>query len=162
MNKIETWEDNKILRAVSEKITQKELRKYLKIAKEMKKHIKNPDNWGVGLAAPQIWVNKRLIAVSLLRDWDDEDYPTIIMINPEIIETSEEKQTFEEWCLSLPWEKWKVTRDETIKIKFLDEKFKENTIILKWLSSTIVQHEIDHLDWILFTDRIKKEKNKIF
>ena len=162
MNKIEIWEDNKILRAVSEKITQKELKKYLKTAKEMKKHIKNPDNWGVGLAAPQIWVNKRLIAVSLLRDWDDEDYPTIIMINPEIIETSEEKQTFEEWCLSLPWEKWEVTREETVKIKFLDEKFKENTIILKWLSSTIVQHEIDHLDWVLFTDRIKKEKNKIF
>jgi len=162
MNKIEIWEDNKILRTVSQKITQKELKQYLKLAKEMKKHIKNPDNGWVGLAAPQIWVNKRLIAVSLLKDWDDEDYPTIIMINPEIIEKSEEKQTFEEGCLSLPWAKWEVTREESIKIKFLDEKFKENTIILKWLSSTIVQHEIDHLDGILFTDRIKEEKNKIF
>jgi len=156
MLNIETWDKNKTLRKISEKITQKEMKKYVKLWKEMKKHIKNPDNWWVWLAAPQIWVNKRIIAVSLLRDWEDETYPTVIMINPEIIEHSEEKQSFEEWCLSLPWEKWEVLRDKTIKIKYHDEKFKENTIVLNWLSSTIVQHEIDHLDWVLFTDRIKK------
>jgi len=156
MLNIETWDKNKTLRKISEKITQKEMKKYVKIAKEMKKHIKNPDNWWVWLAAPQIWVNKRIIAVSLLKDWEDETYPTVIMINPEIIEHSEEKQSFEEWCLSLPWEKWEVLRDKAIKLKYHDEKFKENTIVLQWLSSTIVQHEIDHLDWVLFTDRIKK------
>lgn len=56
----------------------------------MLKYIKNPDNGGVGLAAPQIGVNKRIIVVSLMRDYDDEDYRTIAMINPEIIEHSEE------------------------------------------------------------------------
>jgi len=162
MKKIETWEKNKILRTISEKITQKEMKQYIKIAKEMKKHIKNPDNWWVGLAAPQIWLNKRLLSVSLLKDWDDENYPTIIMVNPEILEHSKELQTFEEWCLSLPWEKGDVTRYKTIKLKYFDEKFKENTIVLSWLSSTIVQHEIDHLDWILFTDRIKENKKMKF
>lgn len=53
-------------------------------------HIKNPDNGGVGLAAPQVGVDKRLIVVSLMHDYDDEDYRTIAMLNPEIIEHSEE------------------------------------------------------------------------
>ena len=162
MNKIEIWENNKILRIVSEQITQKEIKKYIKLGKEMKKHIKNPKNWGVWLAAPQIWVNKRLIVVSLLKNWDDEMYPTVIMINPEILENSKEEQIFEEWCLSLPWIKWNVSRFKWIKLKYFDEKFKENIIYLEWLSSTIIQHEIDHLNWILFIDRIKEKKNKIF
>lgn len=54
------------------------------------RYIKNPDNGGVGLAAPQVGVNKRIIAVSLMRDGDDENYRTIAMINPEITEHTEE------------------------------------------------------------------------
>ena len=156
MLNIEIWEKNTILRTVSKEITKDNFKKNLKLWKEMLKYIKNPENWWVGLAAPQVWHNKRLIVVSLLKDWEDETYPTIIMINPEILTHSDSKQISEEWCLSLPEETWKVPRFSEIKIKFYDEKFKENVMKLDWLRSCIVQHEIDHLDWILFTDRIEE------
>ena len=156
MLKIETWKQNKILRTVSEEIFKKDFKKYQKLAKQMLKYIKNPDNWWVGLAAPQVVHNIRLIVVSLLKDWEDETYPTIIMINPEILQHSETKQISQEWCLSLPWEKGKVPRYSEVKIRFFDEKFKENIMKLDWLRACIVQHEIDHLDWILFTDRIEE------
>jgi peptide deformylase len=159
MLKIEIWKKNTILRAVSEKITKDNLKKHIKLAKEMLKYIKNPDNWGVGLAAPQVGLNKRLIVVSLLKDREDETYPTIIMINPEILDHSDEKQLSEEWCLSIPEETWKVPRFKEIKLRYFDEKLSEKIIKLNWLSSNIVQHEIDHLDWILFTDRIEENNN---
>ena len=159
MLKIEKWKENKILRTVSEEITKKELKTYLKLAKEMLKYIKNPDNWWVWLAAPQVGSNKRLIIVSLLKDREDETYPTVVMINPEILIHSEERQISDEWCLSLPEETGKVPRYKEIKIKYFDEKLKEHIIKLDWLRACIVQHEIDHLDGILFTDRIEENKN---
>lgn len=163
MLQIETGEDNKILRKISKEISKDKLKKYVKIGKEMIKYIKNPDNGGVGLAAPQVGYSKRLIVVSLLKDREDETYPTIMMINPEILEHWEEQVWCEEWCLSVPWEKWKVLRWESIKIKYFDEKFKENIMLLHGLRADIVQHEIDHLNGILFTDRLKQqEKNSLF
>jgi peptide deformylase len=154
---IEIWKENKILRTISTKIESKEIKKYSKIGLEMKKYIKNPKNWWVWLAAPQVWYNKRLIIVSLLKDWDDEDFPTIMMINPEILDNSSEKEKATEWCLSVPKEKWEVARYIEIKLQYLDEKWKTKILILEWLSSRIVQHEIDHLDWILFTDKLEKK-----
>jgi peptide deformylase len=68
----------------------------------MVKYIKNPANKGVGLAAPQIGHNKRIIVVSLLRDWEDESFKTIMMINPEILEHSDRKNIDTEGCLSVP------------------------------------------------------------
>jgi len=159
MLNIEKWKKNKILRAISDEITKKDLKKYTKLGKEMLKYIKNPDNGWVWLAAPQVWYNIRLIIVSLLKDWEDETYPTVMMINPEILNHSEEKQISEEGCLSLPEEKGKVPRYKEIKLRYFDEKFNEKIIKLDWLKSCIVQHEIDHLDWILFTDRIEENKN---
>ena len=76
------------------------------------------------------------------------------MINPKILKYSTEEYIDDEWCLSVPWEKWKVSRYNNIKLQFLDEKWKENIIMLNWLSSRIVQHEIDHLNGILFTDKL--------
>ena len=157
MLKIEFGKDNEILRKVSETITKQDFKQNLKLWKQMLKYIKNPENWWVGLAAPQIWINKRIIVVSLLKDWEDENYMTIIMINPEILEYSEEKSISKEWCLSLPWEKGEVKRYSEIKLRFFDENFKEQIIKLSWLRSFIVQHEIDHLDWILFIDDIRQK-----
>jgi len=153
---IEIWKENEVLRTISTKINEKEIKKYAKIGAEMKKYIRHPENGWVWLAAPQIWYNKRLIVVSLLKDRDDEDFPTIMMINPEILEHWSEKEKDIEWCLSVPWEKWRVTRYIKIKLQYLDEKWKTKILILEWLSSRIVQHEIDHLDWILFTDKLEK------
>ena len=85
--KIETWKDNPVLRTVCEKIKQSEWKQYSKLWKEMVAYIKNPDHAGVWLAAPQVWITKRIMVVSLLRDWDDETFSTVMMINPELLES---------------------------------------------------------------------------
>ncbi len=156
MLKIETWTDNEILRKVSDEIKPTEFNTYLKLGKEMIKYIKNPKNWGVWLAAPQVWYNKRMIVVSLLKDREDEKFPTIVMINPIIIDSSEETCIEKEWCLSVPWKKWEVIRPKNIKIAYIDDNKKQVILYLAWLSARIVQHEIDHLDGILFVDRVIK------
>ena len=154
MLKIETWDKNNILRDMSEEIKASEIKRYARLGNEMIKYIKNPRNWWCGLAGPQVWHNKRIIVVNLLKDWKDENFKTIMMINPKILEHSKEKNLGIEWCLSVPWKKWKVERWDTIKLKYIDKKWKTNTVIYDDLSSRIVQHEIDHLDWILFTDKL--------
>lgn len=156
MLKIETWKQNEILRKISEKIKENEMKKYVKLWKEMVKYIKNPDNLWVWIAGPQVWYNKRIIIVSLLKDREDENFSTIMMINPKIIEHSNDKNKDSEWCLSIPWEKGKVNRYSSIKVEYLDDKAKKKKLVLEWLSARIVQHEIDHLDWILFTDLLEK------
>ena len=154
MLKVETWINNEILRENSEKIKLSEIKKYEKLGWEMIKYIKDPENGWVGLAAPQIGVNKRLIVVSLLKDRDDEDFKTIMMLNPEILEHSETTDKEEEWCLSVPGAKWKVERYLTIKLSYLDNKGKQKILRLNGLSARIVQHEIDHINWVLFVDKL--------
>ncbi len=159
---IETGKENKILRAISQPIEKEDIKKYLKLGKEMLKYIKNPDNAWVGLAAPQVWINKRLIVVSLIKDWEDENFPTIIMINPEILEYSEEKELDKEGCLSVPQERWLVKRWKEIKLQYIDEKGLLKKLVLKWLSARVVQHEVDHLDGILFTDKLESKYERFF
>ena len=156
---IETGEDNEILRSVSDVIKPAELKQYRALADSMIKHIKNPDNGGVGLAAPQVGVNKRLIVVSLMKTYDDETYRTIAMVNPEIIEHAEHKVKWEEGCLSVPGETSDVERWEWVKVSFVDPEGHKYAMRLEWLSARIIQHEIDHLDGVLFTD---KAENIVF
>jgi len=160
MLKIETGDKNEILRTVSRKIKDSEIKKYSKLWKEMIKYIKNPDNGWVWLAAPQIGHNVRLIVVWLPHDRDDENYKIIMMINPEIIEFSDEKETDQEWCLSVPGKKWEVERALDIKLTYLDEKGHFKTLMLEHLRARIVQHEIDHLNGILFTDKLAQNNKK--
>lgn len=87
---IETGDTNAILREVSSPIKSSEFRNYKTLAESMIKYIKNPKNGGVGLAAPQVGVNKRLIVVSLMKTYDDEDYRTIAMFNPTILDHSDQ------------------------------------------------------------------------
>lgn len=155
MLKIETGEKNKILRQIAKAIKKEEINSYLKLGKEMLKYIKNTENWGVWLAAPQVWYSIRMIVVSLLKDWEDENFKTVIMINPEILEISQDYNFESEWCLSVPGEKWEVKRANSIKLSYIDDKKSKKIIILNWLSARIVQHEIDHLNWKLFTDYLK-------
>lgn len=156
MFKIETGKDNKILRTVCEEIKQNEWKQYVKLGKEMIAYIKNPEHAGVWLAAPQVWVTKRIMVVSLLRNWDDESFKTVMMLNPEILEASEETICdIEEWCLSLPKTKrGYVARHKDIKIKYFDEKAKEKILRISWLASAIFQHELDHLNGELYIDKL--------
>ena len=150
---IETGDDNEILRSVSDTIKPAELKQYRALAESMIKHIKNPDNGGVGLAAPQVGVNKRLIVVSLMKDYEDENYRVIAMVNPDIIEHSEEKVKWEEGCLSVPGETGDVLRWSWIKVSFIDPEGRKYAMKLDSLAARIIHHEIDQLDGILFTDK---------
>lgn len=156
MLKIETWNSNPILRKVAQTVNDKDFNSAIKLWKEMLKYIKNPDNWWVWLAAPQVWHSIRVIVVSLLRDREDENFKTVIMINPIIMEHSEEKECESEWCLSVPGKKWEVERYKKIKLTYIDDKKSKKSLILEWVSARIVQHEIDHLDGKLFIDYLEK------
>ena len=155
---IETGKENTILRTVCNPIRKDEWKQYVKLGKEMIDYIKNPDNAGVGLAAPQIGTTKRIIVVSLLRSWEDENFSTIMMLNPEILEVSTETTCdIEEGCLSLPkTKKGFVIRHKDIKLRYFDEKMQEKILKFSGLASVIIQHEIDHLNGILYIDKLMK------
>lgn len=112
---------------------------------------------GVGLAAPQVGLSIRLFVIDLsaLGEDDDryKDYKKTF-INPEILEFSEETCSYEEGCLSLPDIHENVVRSEDIKIKYLDEQFVEHIESFNEFAARVIQHEYDHLEGKVFTDRI--------
>jgi len=147
--KIETGRENPVLRAVSLPVKSFD-KKLGKLIKDMTKTMIAEK--GVGLAAPQIGLNQRLIVVSLFGGKERKYIP---MINPEILELSDEVVVKEEGCLSLPEEFMDVERAKSVKIAFSDIKGREQTLLLNNMDARVVQHEIDHLDGVLFVDRIK-------
>ena len=114
---------------------------------------------GIGLAGPQIGELKRLIVMDCSRD--DEKSELWQMINPEVIELSEDNTSLEEGCLSIPGHTAEVSRPDWIKLRFTDIKGKEQQIKAEGLLAACIQHEIDHLDGILFIDHISKLKRDI-
>ena len=112
---------------------------------------------GVGLAAPQINKSIRLFVIDA--DPFHETYPEAkdfkkVFINPEIVEESEDTTTFSEGCLSLPGISENVIRPASITIRYLDENFTEHTETYDGFAARIIQHEYDHLEAHVFTDRI--------
>ena len=114
---------------------------------------------GIGLAAPQVGVHKRVIVVDAARK--DEDPAPMTLANPEVIWTSEELGTYEEGCLSLPEHYAEVTRPDRVRIRFLDYEGEIREIEVDGVLATCIQHEIDHLDGILFVDHISSLKRSI-
>jgi len=114
---------------------------------------------GIGLAAPQVGVTRRVIVVDAApRDGARMPYR---MANPEVIWTSEEIVNYEEGCLSLPEHYADVTRPERARIRYLDHENEIREIEVEDVLATCVQHEIDHLDGILFVDHISIVKRSI-
>lgn len=112
---------------------------------------------GVGLAAPQIGKDIRLFVVDGTPFAEDDETAKDfkkVFINPEIYEVSEEEILLNEGCLSVPGIHEDVYRPETIRINYLDENFVEHDEELTGWPARIVQHEYDHLDGIVFTDRL--------
>jgi peptide deformylase len=107
---------------------------------------------GVGLAAPQIGLEKRLLVALDMRTPDDDDASPIAMVNPEITERSRETWVFEEGCLSIPGIRGDVTRPTQIRVRFRDVDGREHTVDAEGMFARILQHEIDHLDGKLFID----------
>jgi peptide deformylase len=114
---------------------------------------------GIGLAAPQIGELRRVIVL----DIDREDLKTgpILMANPEIIEASDEDATYEEGCLSVPEHYSDVVRPAKVTVRYLDRDGETREMTCEGLLSTCVQHEIDHLDGILFIDHISALKRNM-
>lgn len=111
---------------------------------------------GIGLAAPQVGVSKRILVVDVARA--DEDPRPIKMANPEILASSEELSIYEEGCLSFPEQYAEVQRPATVTIRYLDENNVSQEIEADGLLATCVQHEIDHLDGIVFVDHLSTLK----
>ncbi|MHC8507845.1 MAG: peptide deformylase [Rhodospirillales bacterium] len=114
---------------------------------------------GIGLAAPQVGVSKRVLVVDPSRTKDPNQ--PLKMVNPEIIEASEDARINEEGCLSLPANYAEVERPDRVTVRYLDETGAQKEIRAEGLLSTCVQHEIDHLDGILFVDHISSLKRNI-
>ena len=114
---------------------------------------------GIGLAAPQVGVSKRILVADVVKS-DDEPRP-IKMVNPEIIEASDVLNTYEEGCLSLPENYAEVVRPEHVVVKYLDENGETRELEADGLLATCIQHEIDHLDGILFVDHISSLKRSM-
>jgi peptide deformylase len=111
---------------------------------------------GIGLAAIQVGVAKRVVTMDLSKK-DDERAPQVF-INPEVTWASEEKSTYEEGCLSIPEYYEEVERPARVKVKYLDLDGKEHEIEADGLFATCLQHEIDHTNGVLFIDHISKLK----
>jgi peptide deformylase len=111
---------------------------------------------GIGLAAIQVGVAKRVVTMDLSKK--DETQEPLVFINPEITWTSKEKATHEEGCLSIPEYYEEVERPLQVKVKYLDLDGKAHEIEAAGLFATCLQHEIDHINGVLFIDHISKLK----
>lgn len=106
---------------------------------------------GIGLAAPQVGVSRRLVVIDVA---EGEERRPMTLVNPEIFWRSTELATAEEGCLSLPDQYADVTRPAAVKVRFLDQRGEPQEIAADGLLARCLQHEIDHLDGILFVDRL--------
>ena len=111
---------------------------------------------GIGLAAIQIGVPRRMLVIDLSRD-DEENKPQVF-INPEILKVSDDVSTYEEGCLSIPDYYAEVERPASLTVGYVDRDGKQQTIEADGLLATCLQHEIDHLNGVLFIDHISRLK----
>lgn len=119
---------------------------------------------GVGLAAPQVGLSIRLFVIDLssLAD-EDEKYLNYkrVFINPEIVSFSEDTCTMEEGCLSVPDIHENVVRSNSIRIKYQDENFQDHDETIEGFEARVIQHEYDHLEGKLFTDRVSPIRRQL-
>ena len=116
---------------------------------------------GVGIAAPQVGISKRIVVIDVEQDEDKQNGNPIFMVNPEIIWRSEETGCREEGCLSVPGQRAEVERNTSVKVKYLDFDGKEQSFSAEGLLAIAVQHELDHLDGILYIDHISRLKRNM-
>ncbi|MFH0804253.1 MAG: peptide deformylase [Candidatus Zambryskibacteria bacterium] len=182
--------ENKVLRKIAKPVAIEEIngRKIETIIRRMIKALDNQED-GVAIAAPQIGENLRIFVVSkkIFEIMDEEkvkskkskrenleefakekpDYKDMVFINPEILKTSKQKMTTDEGCLSVRWLYGRVKRAQKTLVRAYDENGKPFTMGGSGLLSQAFQHEVDHLNGILFTDKatdlremVPEEKNQ--
>jgi peptide deformylase len=111
---------------------------------------------GIGLAAPQIGIARRVVVIDLAKK--DEPPLPLYFVNPEIVWSSEVSSVYEEGCLSIPEYYEEVERPASVRARFLDREGAPREMLAEGLLSTALQHEIDHLNGVLFIDHISKLK----
>ena len=114
---------------------------------------------GIGLAAVQVGVLKRVVVIDLSKK--EEKKTPLFFVNPEIISTSEEQVSYEEGCLSIPNQFAEIKRPKRCHVKYLDYNGKKKDLKADGLLATCIQHEIDHLNGILFIDYLSKLKKDL-
>lgn len=110
---------------------------------------------GIGLAAPQVGVHKQLLVIDL--DPDNAATPPMVLINPEIRSFGSAIETYEEGCLSIPGVYLNVVRPSVVEVTYRDELGRPQRIKADGLLSRCIQHEMDHLNGVLFVDRVTDE-----
>lgn len=116
---------------------------------------------GVGLAAPQVGVSKRMIVIDAHQHDEDDGLhkgQPLYLINPEIIYRSQETLMFCEGCLSVPGQNAEVERFQTVRVRYVDKEGKIREIEASDYEAVVLQHEIDHLDGILYIDHLSRLK----
>ena len=111
---------------------------------------------GIGLAAPQVGLQKRILVIDL--NFEDPNAPPNVFINPEIISSSASLDTYEEGCLSIPGVYLNVVRPSSIKLSYRDEMGRPKKMNAEGLMARCIQHEIDHLNGVLFVDKVTDEE----
>lgn len=114
---------------------------------------------GIGLAAPQVGVSKRVIVMDI--STEDEEPNPLRMANPEIIWASEDQLVHEEGCLSLPEQFADVMRPTAVKVRYLDHENEIRELVAEEMLAICVQHEMDHLEGTLFVDRLTNLKRNM-
>ena len=114
---------------------------------------------GIGLAGPQVGILKRIIVVDVARDGDGRQ--PMQMANPEVIWESDDERSYEEGCLSLPEHFAEVVRPEAVKVRYIDRDNEIRTIDADDILATCIQHEMDHLEGILFIDHLSRLKRSM-
>ncbi|MCU4377123.1 peptide deformylase [Acinetobacter haemolyticus] len=127
----------------------------LQLASEM--HVTMLERNGVGIAAPQVYISKRVIIVASRpnpRYPDAPEMDAVVMVNPEILEFSQTTCLGEEGCLSVPDQRGFVERAQTIKVRYYTLQGEVVETTFEGFPARIVQHEVDHLDGVLFVERM--------
>ena len=139
--------DSLVLRQKAAPVTGRMLRTddYAVLRRRMLATVQDPQNTGVGIAAPQVGILRRMIAV---QRFDKPGEPFEFYLNPEIVESSAETAPGREGCLSIPGLAGTVVRAQRIVLRYRDERFAEKTETIDGFTAVIFQHETDHLDGI--------------
>ena len=116
---------------------------------------------GIGLAAPQIGVGRRLIVAAHMQDFDDYDSPELVLVNPEVVRVSQETWSYDEGCLSVPGISASVVRPEEVEVNYQDLDGTPRSIAGTQLFGRILLHEIDHLDGKLFIDYLSTAQRSL-
>ncbi len=109
---------------------------------------------GVGLAAPQVGVLRRMVVIDTAKD--DAPKAPILLVNPEIVSAGDERRSHEEGCLSIPEIYAEIERPALVRVRFVDSEGKLREEDFRDLLATVVQHEIDHLNGVLFIDHLSR------